>query len=1161
MDSIITFLNTTGKSFVGFSISMLIQSSVLIIILLILDLLLLKKFRAVLLYCIWMLILVKLVLPTTLSSPTGLGYWFGDNVPGIITEKASIPEQTASIPQRIEPVSETIPSGTGIAALPLAGTSPEPAADTSAKFTLAASPASTTLSWHGFAFLGWLAVMTAMVLLLIQRMFFVRSLLAQSKNPNDSIVDIFKRCRKQMGVHRSVFLKLSPVAASPSVCGLFRPTILIPKNLPGKLKAEDLRSILLHELAHINRGDVWVSFVQTILQIIYFYNPLLWVANAIIRKVREQAVDEMVLVAMGEQAEDYPETLLNISRLTFSRPVLSLRLIGVIESKKALHRRIKIMLNRPIPKSAKIGLGGFAVLLILGFLLLPMAGGSRANANDIGKMPNPVASWNFDGNANDAMGRHNGVVHGATLAKGKSGQAYYFDGDNDYIIIKDFALKRFSFSAWVKTESKDVNNKRIFLLDGREKFYSFQGNVKGAIGLYITDDIEINEYDWHFEEDKWTHIAVTYDGNKVNIFKNGKLTETAKAAFAQRINGDLYIGGIESHERGGFWHGAIDEVALFDRALSTKEVENLFNTIRPSVRLVVGPDTMTFEGQQVTWGQLPALLEEVTNPGNTVFKIAVSTKDMPLSRYDAAMSRASKLVKQFGFEYLSYIGQHKLGSKAAGKVSGVDITPADFDIRLDEKRGVCNLVVSIQNECGLVIPKFKLKFYRGDLSDNLDEAGNVHSGWHEAGPLEPGKKWNEGTRDFHLPDGQYNFNVVLDFDNRISETDENNNRALLQFRIENGRIAKSRIAKALVTCPTSPKELKTDPRVEAKVEPVRSKVPAQMVGTWFFDNPHGDEEQMAVFPDGRVVVLYSNGHKDKTSIVNGCIELAEYKNAKCRMAIREDGTLVQYFGKSESNGKRWRRIALEPHTNLLGLLSDSWRHKGKYSVKLPDDVTVELVGICDWLEGKRCWQPDGLALPVEIYAAKWNVETGFGKYGFMFKVTGPDDLNFSWNKILGASGWHGSCKVVDAYDRQLKNLTASISDMEEGRLSTTIRIGVAAGPWQTIASHDGERMKSGRQGGILWSQAFQSSSDIHIVASRQWRKDQVERVIAIDKDGKIHTTSHGSVASGNVDQLTASFRNLKLAQIEEFQYQTRPYQWVEFKNVSLRPGHKTDVQF
>ncbi len=374
MDSIITFLNTTGKSFIDFSTSMLIQSSVLIIMLLLLDFLLRKRVRAVFLYCIWMLILVKLVLPTTLSSPTSLGYWFGVELPGIITQKASIPQQTAPIPQRIEPVIETIPSGTGIAALPSAGASPELAADdTSAKFTVASSPAKASLSWQGFAFLGWLAVVIAMVLLLIKRMFFVRGLLAQSKKPNDSMLDIFERCCKQMRVHRSTFLKLSPDVASPSVCGLFRPTILIPQELQRILKTKDLKPILLHELAHIKRGDLWINLIQTILQIAYFYNPLLWVANVIIRKVREQAVDEMVLVAMGEQAEDYPETLLNISRLTFSRPVLSLRLVGIVESKKALNVRIRHMLNRPIPKSARLGILGLLVVIITGVILLPMA--------------------------------------------------------------------------------------------------------------------------------------------------------------------------------------------------------------------------------------------------------------------------------------------------------------------------------------------------------------------------------------------------------------------------------------------------------------------------------------------------------------------------------------------------------------------------------------------------------------------------------------------------------------------------------------------------------------------------------------------------------------------------------------------------------------------
>jgi len=139
------------------------------------------------------------------------------------------------------------------------------------------------------------------------------------------------------------------------------------------LGSEDLQVVLLHELAHIKRGDLWVNLAQTLLQIVYFYNPLLWLANAVIRRAREQAVDEAVLVAMGEKASRYPETLVSVAKLAFKRPTLSLRLIGVVESKSALTARIKRILSRPIPKSAKLGILGLAAIIITAAFILPMA--------------------------------------------------------------------------------------------------------------------------------------------------------------------------------------------------------------------------------------------------------------------------------------------------------------------------------------------------------------------------------------------------------------------------------------------------------------------------------------------------------------------------------------------------------------------------------------------------------------------------------------------------------------------------------------------------------------------------------------------------------------------------------------------------------------------
>lgn len=102
-----------------------------------------------------------------------------------------------------------------------------------------------------------------------------------------------------------------------------------------------------------------------------------------------------------------------------------------------------------------------------------------------------------------------------------------------------------------------------------------------------------------------------------------------------------------------------------------------------------------------------------------------------------------------------------------------------------------------------------------------------------------------------------------------------------------------------------------------------SIVSSVMVGTWFFDNPFGDDEQMAIFGNGSVVVLYSNGHRDETFYEDGYITLAEYDNVRVKMIVVEDKNLIQYsdIGKSAGFAKQWQRIDPEPLTDLLRLLT------------------------------------------------------------------------------------------------------------------------------------------------------------------------------------------------------------------------------------------------
>lgn len=372
INSIITVLNKAGSAFCPHALTMLIQSSILIILLLALDLLLRKKVRAIFRYCIWMLVFVKLILPPTLSLPTGIGYWFADSLTvrqvapiatsDLSAEQSSITTESKALLQPLN------------TARPEVRILPEITKNTTLIETTLPRiyDVSTTLSSQAIVFLVWLAGVVVLFALLIQRMLFVKGLIAQSEPPSQRLLETLNECRRQIGIRTHVELRLSKSTISPAVCGLFKPTIILPASLLQKLSKEKLRAVLIHELAHIKRADIWVNLLQTVLQVVYFYNPLLWLVNAKIRQVREQAVDETVLVHLGPETQSYSNTLIDIAEMTFSQPNFSLRLIGVVESKKTLERRIKYMLTRPIPKSSKLGIVGLIVIVVIGAILLPM---------------------------------------------------------------------------------------------------------------------------------------------------------------------------------------------------------------------------------------------------------------------------------------------------------------------------------------------------------------------------------------------------------------------------------------------------------------------------------------------------------------------------------------------------------------------------------------------------------------------------------------------------------------------------------------------------------------------------------------------------------------------------------------------------------------------
>lgn len=401
MNAVADRLNEWGTLFCAQAWAMLLQSGLLILALYLLDGALKKHLRATLRYGLWLLVVVKLVLPPGLALPSGAGYWFSRTgqalnrtatpaqppvsmaqtapspgaPPASAAGRAASPNVPAAVPQAA-PARRTA-SWADMTPAPM----PAPMPDLTP--AMAPAPRAVPLSPQGLLLALWLLGLAGLGTLLLRRLLHERALLRQTEAAPARLREALARARQESGMKRTVEVRLTERLACPAACGILRPRILVPAALAGKLTDANLKAVLLHELSHIERGDLWLNFAQALLQVFYFYNPLVWLANACIRRVREQAVDEAVLARIRDgEVRMYSNTLLAIAASSLPAASLGLRLVGVVESKSKLEERIRLMMQRPIPQQARLGLKGLIVVLFVGAVVLPMAGAqSEAERN------------------------------------------------------------------------------------------------------------------------------------------------------------------------------------------------------------------------------------------------------------------------------------------------------------------------------------------------------------------------------------------------------------------------------------------------------------------------------------------------------------------------------------------------------------------------------------------------------------------------------------------------------------------------------------------------------------------------------------------------------------------------------------------------------------
>lgn len=207
-----------------------------------------------------------------------------------------------------------------------------------------------------------------------------------------------------------------------------------------------------------------------------------------------------------------------------------------------------------------------------------------------------VGWWPFNGNANDESGNgNNGTVNGATLTTdrfGNTGNAYSFDGVDDFISVPDSPIlelgNSYSIGVWINFTSNPLNEftaiSKERQLDGTGLAIIIDNTAKVAHGF-------INGANYSFYSlnslsfARWNYVVITYDGLSAKLFLDGVSNNSSN--FSQSlINSTLnwYFGKEFTTNGGGssgytnrYFDGKIDDIGIWNRALTDQEISDLYN--------------------------------------------------------------------------------------------------------------------------------------------------------------------------------------------------------------------------------------------------------------------------------------------------------------------------------------------------------------------------------------------------------------------------------------------------------------------------------------------------------------------------------------------------------------------------------------------------------
>jgi hypothetical protein len=331
--------------------------------------------------------------------------------------------------------------------------------------------------------------------------------------------------------------------------------------------------------------------------------------------------------------------------------------------------------------------------------------GVNVNVSNTGLPPSPglVASYGFDEGAGtaaaDSTGNGNhGTVNGASWTIGRFGQALSFDGTNDRVSVPDSATldltSGMTLEAWVKPTVTGTAWKTVLFKhrnnNASNMVYVLYGNRNTSVpNAEITVGTSVKAANGPSGSglplNVWSHLAATFDNSTLRLFVNGaQIASLATAGPIATSTGDLWIGANNVWSE--WFSGAIDEVRVYNRALSAAEIQtDMTRAAAPDNDPPAIVSTTPVNGAQnvPVSGTVTATFDEAMNPATitgSTFELRDSSNALVPAAvtYDSLTGRATLTPSSALAFDASYTARVKGGASGvkdfAGNALAADLT-------------------------------------------------------------------------------------------------------------------------------------------------------------------------------------------------------------------------------------------------------------------------------------------------------------------------------------------------------------------------------------------------------------------------------------------------------------------------------------------------------